>query len=241
MTIKQIIDCEETYGGSNEFRIDNATVTQVTFVGQVRAVTQQSTHVNYKLDDGTGVIEVKKWVDADKMQTEPGAEPLLELDKYARVWGRLKSFSNKKHVGAHVIRPVTDHNEVNYHLLEAAYVHLYFTRGPLGQQGAGNQAGAGANGGGGEDGMFVGGAGGAGTGGGGGGMGNHLASVSAQGRKMYTYLLQTPGGNEGVHTDLIAQSTGMTVRDVKTAMDELLGAGVVYTTLDDDTYAVLET
>jgi hypothetical protein len=241
VTVKQIIECEETYGGSNDFRIDGAQLTQVTFVGQVRAVTQQSTHINYKLEDGTGVIEVKKWIDTDKMQTADdagaGGDPLLELDSYVRVWGRLRSFNNKKHIGAHVMRPVTDPNEVNYHLLEATYVHLYFTRGP---PGGGGQQNNGAGGGGDGDGMFV-------DGYGAGGQtaktsnASHMPNLSVHGQKMYNFLLRTPGGNEGVHTDLIAQGTAMSARDVRAAMDELLAAGVVYTTLDDDTFAVLET
>jgi len=50
--------------------------------------------------------------------------------EYLRVFGRLKAFNNKRHVAAHVIRPITDYNEGQYHLLEATAVHLYFTRGP---------------------------------------------------------------------------------------------------------------
>ena len=229
MTIKQILDCEESYAGSGDFKIDGASATQVTFVGQVRQVTPQSTHINYRLDDGTAVIEVKKWIDADKMQTSAEAERQPDLDSYVRVWGRLKSFNNKKHIGAHVIRPVADFNEVNYHLLEAAYVHLHFTRGPQGGQAANGGAA------GGDDSMFV-----DGGYGGGGGAPAAMAHLSAQGQKLYNFLMRTPGGNEGVHVNLIASGTGLPERDVKVTMDELLGSGLVYTTLDDDTYAVLE-
>lgn len=234
MTIKQILDAEEAYAGA-DFRIDNSPVTQITFVGQVRSVNPQPTNITLKIDDGTGQIEVKKWIDVDKQDE---ADPGYELDSYVRVWGRLKSFSNKRHVGAHVIRPVEDINEVNYHLLEATYVHLYFSRGPLGQNGA-----AGADG----DSMFVdgdgygGGAGGAGAGAGSGGqLPSKLSGCSALAKKMYNFMNNSPGGNEGIHLNVITNSTGMSVRDVLTGADELLGQGLIYTTVDDETWAILE-
>ena len=194
----------------------------------------QATNVTFRLDDGTGQMDVKKWTDADKQED---SEPNFELDSYVHVWGRLKSFSNKRYLHAHIIRPVTDFNEVNYHLLEAAYVHLFYTRGPLGQNGAPAEGGS----------MFVdGGAGYSnGTGGDGGGGGsqfsNKLSGCQAVSKKMYTFMAQTPGGNEGVHLNVVTSSTGMSVRDVMTASDELLQHGLIYETVDRETWAILDT
>ncbi|OAQ69092.1 DNA-directed RNA polymerase I subunit RPA1 [Pochonia chlamydosporia 170] len=230
VTIKQILSAEEAFAGA-DFKIDNSTITQITFVGQIRSVNPQPTNVTLKIDDGTGQIEVKKWIDADK-QDDVKPEQQYELDSYVRVWGRLKSFSNKRHVGAHVIRPVKDFNEVNYHLLEATYVHLYFTRGPLG--------GAAANGG---ESMFVDGGGYGDANGGAAGAGqmpNKLSGCGPLAKKMFNYMNGTPGGNEGVHLNVISTSTGMSVRDVLSASDELLGQGLIYTTVDDETWAILD-
>jgi hypothetical protein len=228
VTIKQILDAEEAYAGA-DFKIDGSPVTQITFVGQVRNVQPQPTNITLKIDDGTGQIEVKKWIDVDKADD---SDPGFELESHVRIWGRLKSFNNKRHVGAHVIRPVADFNEVNYHMLEATYVHLYFTKGPIGGQGGG------ANG---DDGMFV-------DGGnyndnaGGNTSQSHtkIAGCSPLAKKMFTFMSETPGGNEGVHVNIITSSTGMSVRDALTAADELLGQGLIYTTVDDETWAVLE-
>src|SRR3954470_17340678 len=115
--------------------LDVDSAVQVTFVGQIRNVSTQTTNITYKIDDGTGTVEVKQWIDIDTSTSDSGgAEDMnkakLVENAYCRVWGRLKAFNNKRHVGAHVIRPVTDYNEINYHLLEATVVHLFFTRGP---------------------------------------------------------------------------------------------------------------
>lgn len=228
LTIKQILDAEEAYAGA-DFRIDGSPVTQITFVGQIRGINPQPTNITLKIDDGTGQIEVKKWIDVDKQdEVDPG----YEQDAYVRVWGRLKSFSNKRHVGAHVIRPITDMNEVNYHMVESAYVHLYFTKGPQGGQGGANSNG---------DSMFVDGGGYNDNAGGNAGQApTKLSGCSAQGKKMFNFINNTPGGNEGIHLNVITNSTGMSVRDVLTGADELLGQGLIYTTVDDETWAILE-
>ncbi|KAL7796647.1 hypothetical protein V8C37DRAFT_372501 [Trichoderma ceciliae] len=228
LTIKQILEAEEPYSGA-DFKVDGAPITQITFVGQVRSINPQQTNLTIKVDDGTGQIDVKKWIDADK---QGDAIPGFDIDSHIRVWGRLKSFSNKRHVGAHVIRPVTDFNEVNYHLLEATYVHLFHTRGVVGEHGAGGNT----NG----DSMFVDGGAGYGAGSGGVQLPSKLSGCSGNAKKVYNYLNDTPGGNDGMHLNNLTGALGLAVRDVLTAADELLGQGLIYTTVDDETWAILE-
>lgn len=235
MTIKQLIDAELPYQDA-PFRIDGAEVGQVTFVGMVRQVSPQTTNVTVRLDDGTGVIEVKKWIDADKNGGDDGGDPAGQfvLDQYVRVWGRPKSFNNKRHVGAHVIKPVTDFNEVNYHMLEATYVHLLLTRGAPGGGADGHAAG--------DDGdsMFVDGGDGYNNKGGKNANDDKVARLSAKARKFYHWLSQADGGNEGVHINMIAQGTGLSTNDALAAAEELIGPGVIYTTIDDETFALLD-
>lgn len=188
----------------------------------------QPTNITLKIDDGTGQIEVKKWIDIDK---QDDADPGYEIDSHVRIWGRPKSFSNKRHVAAHVIRPVADFNEVNYHMLEATYVHLYFSKGPLGQSNAGGDG----------DSMFVdGGNNNDNNAGGNNQIPNKLSGCSAQAKKMFNFMNNTPGNNEGINLNIIMSSTGMSVRDVLTGADDLLGQGLIYTTVDDETWAILE-
>jgi replication factor A2 len=145
-----------------------------------------------------------------------------------RVFGRLKAFNNKRHVAAHVIRPITDYNEVNYHLLEATAVHLFFTRGSPEQASNGVKT---------EGGMFVDG----GASNGDGMKGGKLsAKITGLARKVYELLQSEPQNNEGLHVDMIAQKLGVPRNEVFKAGDVLLGEGLIYTTVDDETWAVLE-
>ncbi len=50
---------------------------------------------------------------------------------YVRVSGFMKSFGNKKYINASYMRPITDSNEVFYHLAECITVSLTLQRGPV--------------------------------------------------------------------------------------------------------------
>lgn len=231
-----------------DFKIDGSEVTQVcsslqlpssrhqahkpqlSFVGQIHSVSPQATNTTFRIDDGTGLVDVKQWIDSD---ADPEtAKTLPSEGQYIHVWGRLKEFNNKRHVACHVLRPITDFNEISMHLLEATAVHLYFTRGPPGDANGAVKA---------EGGMFVDGGYGATNGGVAGGAGKKIpANISAVGRKVFTYLQNAPQNNEGLHVHQIASNLNIPANEVFKAGDELLGNGLIYTTVDDETWAVLE-
>lgn len=234
VTIKQLVDAHHPHPDSEYFIIDDSEVTQCTFVGQIRNISTQTTNVTYKVDDGTGIIEVKQWIDAEAYNNpeDPSnakRDQLVEQG-YARVWGRLKAFNNKRHVGAQIIRPVTDFNEIQYHLLEATAVHLHFSRGPPEtlQNGADKGAMVAANGHGAQQngGQTMG--------------GGPLAGMSLAARKVYETIKNTPQTNEGLHVQDISVRAKMDIADAAKGGRELQDAGLIYTTMDDDTWAVLD-
>lgn len=166
---------------------------------------------------------MKQWADSDVSDdTNPNKAKLVE-GTYCRAWGKLKSFNDRRSVGAQIIRPVEDMNEVNYHLLEATAVHLYLTRGPPG--GATSGAAANTNGGAGQQ-QTLG--------------GYDMSSYNAVAKQVFKYLREAPQSNEGLHQQEIAAKLGIETADVARAGDELLGGGLIYTTVDDQTWAVLE-
>ena len=225
VTIKQLIDAEHPHADAEHFIIDGSETTQVTFVGQIRNISHQATNVTYRIDDGTGTFEVKVWVDSEQSNhDDPNSmHSKLSENAYARVWGKLKTFG-KKHVVAHIVRPVTDYNEINYHLLEATYVHLFFTRGPVEQLQSGGTNGVKSEHGGQEA----------------GGGGKLPATATKGARQVYQCIQNTPQTNEGLHMQDIAMRAEMEVADVLKAGDELQSLGLIYTTVDDHTWALLD-
>lgn len=239
VTIKQLNDATQAHSDA-DFKIDGVEVGSVTIVGQVRNISNLTTFVTYKLDDGTGEVEVKFWPDKDEvpdvdsMDTGVEKPPKREVkvNGYARVMGKLGTFNNRRNVTALVARPITDMNEFHCHFLEATAVHLALTRGdPADKQGAhaGVNAASGNMGG-----MADGGAAGGGPG------GKTLPSMSPLARKMYTVMSTTPQSNEGLHVQQIATEMDVPVSEVLRAGEELINLGQIYTTVDDNTWAILD-
>ncbi|CAG8984078.1 hypothetical protein HYALB_00003020 [Hymenoscyphus albidus] len=229
VTIKQIIESTQAHADA-EFKIDGAEVHQITFVGQVNSVNQRAANILWKVDDGTGITEVTQWLNSDM---DSGDVQLVANEgDYIRVFGRMKSFANKRTVASNSIRKVDDYNEVSCHLLEATAMHLYFTRGPPESEG-GVKAEQGT-------GMFVDSYGGNNAAVSGGGGKKLPAKTSMVGRRVFELLQNSPQNNEGMHVHHIANQLGIQPNDVFKAGDELLGEGLIYTTVDDETWAVLE-
>ena len=262
MTIRQLLNAQHPHPDA-DFKIDGTEVTevgtqasymdeidtknaraeeshvQITFVGQVRNISIQTTNVTYKLDDGTAIIEAKAWNESDNLNASNGPKQAKKAPvegEYARVCGRLRDFNNKRTVGAHVIRKIADFNEVQYHLLEATVVHLYFLRGSPGDQ---------ASKGGGAPGPTSFGQSGAAlpseSDTGPHYRGGQAPQISSNARRVYDLLRTSPQNNEGLHMHYIATRLNMAINDVLKAGDELQSQSLIFSTVDDDTWAPLET
>ncbi|KAL4886660.1 hypothetical protein BJY04DRAFT_178109 [Aspergillus karnatakaensis] len=237
VTIKQILDATQPYPEAN-YTIDSQDVSSIVFIGQVRNISTQSTNITYKLDDGTGEIEAKMWITPSADDSMDTTDDLgksgkdrngVEINGYAKVFGKLKTlFGDRKVINTHCVRPLTDINELHFHFLEAAAVHLFHTRG------APPSAGGGAPGGVGGGDASMGGIDNTTSGGG------NLPAMSAVARKMYNLLKLEPQTNEGLHAQVIAAKLSLPMADVARAGDELLTSGVIFSTVDESTWAILE-
>lgn len=181
---------------------------------------------------------MKQWVDPEAPHAHETRTKLVE-NMYVRVLGQLRTNMNsdRRYISAaNAIRPV-EFNEVMYHALEATAVHLHFTRGPkenflnggTGTTGDVNMGGMGAPP------PYNLKAEGAGTG----GMDRPgYAQLSPAGKKTMQFLSTVDA--EGVHVNVIAQKTGLSINEVYKARDELAGLGFAYFTVDDDTLAPMD-
>ena len=242
MTLLQVLEAEETHPGG-EIRLDDSEISRICFVGQIRNISKQTINTTFKMDDGTGTVEAKNWSDTDAPTHDDEGNPLpssrvpLEVGQWAKAYGTIKFLNNRRYIYISMIRAIQDKNEINHHLLEATYMHLYFTRGPpeqftagggaadgasqqQGYQDYGQQAGAVPNIQGGNQRM--------------------LQMLSPAARKAYQCLVSTPQTNEGLHIQEIATNARMSVEEAKNASNELLERSLIFTTVDDFTFALLE-
>jgi replication factor A2 len=113
-----------------KWMINNVDVFSVTFIGCIVNVVDQSTFVKFTLEDGTGTIQVSMFKNDDEVEE---ASPLSDYREgsYIRVVGSLKDYSGVKSITAFKLRPVTDHNELTYHLMSSIYQHVNLTKGDV--------------------------------------------------------------------------------------------------------------
>lgn len=124
VTIKQIHDSTQPVP-DGEFEVNNVALNMVSFVGVVRKVENNTSAVTITIEDGTGSVDVRKWVD-EKIATaaEEGERFLALENKYVYVTGALKEMQLKKSIQHANIREIEDYNEVTYHMLYAISNHL---------------------------------------------------------------------------------------------------------------------
>lgn len=63
MTIRQILSAEHPHPDA-DFMLDGGEIQQLTFVAVVRNISRNATNVAYSVEDGTGQIEVRQWLES---------------------------------------------------------------------------------------------------------------------------------------------------------------------------------
>lgn len=121
VTVAEIFN---TTQNEDKFYSGDIEILQVTFIGLIRTVNETATRIDYEIDDLSGPpLEVKQFVDNDESVPEEERIRTCMENTYVRVCGTVRSFGGKKSVVAFKIVPITDPNELTYHLLEVIHSH----------------------------------------------------------------------------------------------------------------------
>lgn len=62
MTVRQVLNATQPHADA-PFTFDGAEMSQVTLVAWIRSLSRNATNVQYTLDDGTGQLDVRQWID----------------------------------------------------------------------------------------------------------------------------------------------------------------------------------
>eukprot|EP00536_Pseudo-nitzschia_multiseries_P003635 jgi/Psemu1/252815/estExt_Genewise1Plus.C_570022 len=91
-------------------------------IAAVRSADVQSTNIMFTLEDGTGTIDVKQWLD------DNDSEDIATLKRqnakehiYVKVIGQIKDYDGKKQLVANSVHQLSSGNELTHHLLEVIY------------------------------------------------------------------------------------------------------------------------
>jgi len=217
VTIKQLAGATQAHADA-DWTIDNCAIGQITLVGQVMSSTQQATNTLYWIDDSTGRIEARKWVDSS---TQDGDDKIvIENDTFVRVTGSLKMFGPKRYINATHIRPVQDYHETHFHLLEAMAVVVFHEKGmpTEAEQNHGlNSSQAGAY-----------------TSQTNASSRDQYASLPPIQREIVRFMQSQPHNPDGIHVGAIARAiVNSDANEINNAIDQLMDDGLVFSTMDD--------
>lgn len=126
MTIRQINSAEQPHPDA-DFRIDGVELGQLTLVAVVRNISRNTTNVSYSVEDGTGTIEVRQWLDSSSDDSSKAAD--IQQNQYVRILGTVRAFQSKRNISAGHIRPVESYNEFLFHKMDVVWTHLQLSSG----------------------------------------------------------------------------------------------------------------
>ncbi|KAJ1420134.1 hypothetical protein SESBI_14574 [Sesbania bispinosa] len=122
VTVKQISEASHSGDEKSNFLINGVNMSNVTLVGMVFEKAERNTDVSFVLDDGTGRIKCRRWVN-ETFDTKEMEE--IQDGMYVRLYGHLRSFQGVRQLVAFSVRPVTNFDEISFHFIDCIHNHLH--------------------------------------------------------------------------------------------------------------------
>ena len=121
VTARMILHSSSTPEGTLAL-LDGRELHHVKYIGAVRSFEDQSTNVTFSIEDGTGLVDVKQWIDANDCTAIAEMRQACQQEHvYVKVIGQVKDYDGRKTLVAHTIRRLGTTNELTHHMLEVVY------------------------------------------------------------------------------------------------------------------------
>jgi len=122
VTIRMVLNSQQAISGDGSFQLaDGRELHQVKLIGAVRSADKQSTAVTYQVEDGTGIIEVKEFINEESPAMIQAREDAAQDHVYVCIIGQVKDYDNKKSIIGNSVRKIESMNQLTHHMLEVAY------------------------------------------------------------------------------------------------------------------------
>jgi len=217
--IRQLMEAKQLHPDA-PFNIDNQDMHLLCVVAAVRNIMEQATNIHLLLEDGTGSFDARCFLETEGSQWHQ-VKDSIKIGDYVKVVGRLKMFSQRRYLNFTHVFPIKDFNEITTHNLHALYVHLYQTRKtdtkiPNINDGMTSNVGM--------------------------GFGSAVSAATIMGqqvtpiqRQILNFVKQASNTHEGVHRrSIIGAVPNARPDEVARAIEDLIGDGLLYATIDDD-------
>ncbi|KAJ7097817.1 hypothetical protein B0H15DRAFT_622698 [Mycena belliarum] len=221
VTIAQLRKATQIHSDA-DWMVDGNAIGQITLVAELQTQNAYTTNRNFHIDDGTGRIDAKMWIDTvetEKKQTWRDLPLNGDPPVYVRVTGSLKIHNGKKHVHTNNIRLVKDPHEIYFHILDVISVNVTLQKGLPTRTGQGQQAGNDAHG----------------------PSAYSIQASPANAAPMFSsiadnvvrYLSTVPPHPEGIFVGDIAEALNVEAVQLSETVDRLIDEGHVFTTVDE--------
>ncbi|KAI0040139.1 nucleic acid-binding protein [Auriscalpium vulgare] len=128
--IAQLLNATQAYPDA-PFAIEGgAEVGQVMLIAQIISMKYHATNNVFCLDDASGRIEARHWIDSPDLVARESYEGVVE-GNWARIIGRVRIFNLKLFVNVAHIRAIKDPHEIFYHLTEVMVALTKLTRNTI--------------------------------------------------------------------------------------------------------------
>jgi replication factor A2 len=123
-TVGMILNATVLIGEHNELELqDGRKLVKVVIVGAIKEYKDLLSNILYQIEDGTGLIIVKQWIEQNDCAAKQKMRKLcMKENIYVKVVGTVKYYNGTIQMSADSIRPLLSGNEIAYHLLEVVYV-----------------------------------------------------------------------------------------------------------------------
>lgn len=123
--LQDAINQQKSQGGGQDtpYCVNGRELGMLTLVACVESSEQGPMFKKLKMSDGSGRIDIHHYTDSDG----PSKSDDLRVGDYVRVFGHLRAWQGTEGISAHHIAKVENANEIAYHAVEVAHVHLAST------------------------------------------------------------------------------------------------------------------
>jgi hypothetical protein len=119
VTVRILQDAVARHSDSQEVLIHGTDASIVHLVGAVEGLVKQSAMLEFQINDASGRMKVRFYAPGDRSLDVPG----LAEGRYVSVVGNLRT-SPAAHVSAMSLQPVASPDEVSFHMIEVAHAAL---------------------------------------------------------------------------------------------------------------------
>jgi replication factor A2 len=117
VTISMLIRASQ----NNKVLPDGREPHQIKLVAAITNVQDGSTSYSYTVEDGTGTMDVKEWIDEGNIEVSRMRQEAAKEHQYVRIIGKLEEYDGKPQIVALRVRKLTSGNEMTHHFLEVVY------------------------------------------------------------------------------------------------------------------------